>query len=185
MRPCLVLLTASFLFAQPVIKIAGPELRYGDPFDCAKPSAKNWIVTVHLTTKAETILFDRPIEGICVFEQAQLSLKGDRLYLIVPTYATSGTLAIVQLPSQTITTVPGVNSVNVIESGPRRGDLIYQKRMLKDYAAYPLFHAHPDGKPIREISEEMFPGSTPILNNYLRKIGGTITVNNKQLPPRP
>jgi hypothetical protein len=52
--------------------------------------------------------------------------------------------------------------VYVIESGPQRDELIYQRRLCKGNARdpndvhpyYPLVHARPDGQQIRFISEE-------------------------------
>ena len=172
----------SALFVLATVLIRGPELYYGDPFNCANPAAKNWIVTVHPTTKAETVIFDQPIDGFCVFQQAQLSPDGSKLYLSIPTYATANTLAIVQLPAKTITQIPGVNFVYIIETGPHRGDLIYQKRVMKAHVTYPFFHARPNGQEIREISEEQDPDRAPILAEYLRSIGGTITFDGRKLP---
>ena len=170
------------LFLLTTVLIRGPEFGYGDPFNCANPASKNWIVTIHPTTKAETVIFDQPIDGFCVFQQAQLSPDGSKLYLSIPTYATASTLAIVQLPAKTITQIPGVNFVYIIETGPHRGDLIYQARVMKSHVTYPFFHARPDGRRIREISEEQDPDRAPILTKYLRSIGGTITFDGRRVP---
>ena len=80
----------------------------------------------------EKTIFDRPLEydgreslAFCVFEQMQLSHDGSVLYLVSPEYATSGSLAIINLSRGAVTFVPGINLVYVIETGPpsRRVDL--------------------------------------------------------------
>ena len=132
-----------------VSMIRGRSFGYGEQFDCEKSGNKNWVSVYNPTTKAERILFDRtiPFDGgkwnFCVFEQMQLSYDGSVLYLVSPVYATSGSLAIIHLASGSITFVPGVNFVYVIEAGPHRDELIYQLRIpLKAIS-------HSGGKPIR------------------------------------
>ncbi len=123
----------------------------------------------------------------------QLSHDESVLYLVSPVYATSGSLAVVSLTPGSTTFVPGVDFVYVIETGPHRDEIIYQRRIYRkspadglNYPAYPLMHAHPDGRPISEISDEDFTvagnDDVPILRNYLRKIQGTITVDGRKLP---
>jgi len=122
----------------------------------------------------------------CVFEQMQLSHDSCLLHLVSPVYATSGSLAIINLRTKAIKYVSGVNLVYVIETGSHRDELIYQRRMLRKSVAYPLIHARPDGRFIAEISNEDFPfegrKDAPRLRQYLRKISGTITINDKELP---
>jgi len=48
----------------------------------------------------------------------------ETLYLVSPVYATSGSMAISRFPQKTITYVPGVNFVYVIETGLHRAELI-------------------------------------------------------------
>jgi hypothetical protein len=109
------------------------------------------------------------------------------LYLVSPVYATSGSLAIVNLSRGSISYVPGVIMVYVIETGPHRDELIFQRRIYDlEHPGYPLVHARADGQQITEISNEYFTvggnDEVPLLRSYLRKIGGTITVNGHRLP---
>ena len=115
------------------------------------------------------------------------------LYLVSSVYATSGSLAIIRLATGSITYVPGVNFVYVIETGSHRDELIYQRRILHksvsdgvDSPVYPFVHARADGRQITEISNEYFTvggnDEVPLLRKYLRGIAGTITVNGKRLP---
>ncbi len=182
-----------------VALLRGRSFGYGEQFDCDKRESKNWVAVYNPATKAERILFDRtvPFDGgkwkFCVFEQMQLSYDGSVLYLVSPVSATSGSLAIVSLPRGSITYVPGVNLVYVIETGPHRDELIYQRRLwhksLEDgleYPGYPFVHAHADDRQITEISNEYFTvggnDAVPLLTSYLRKIGGTINVKGRTLP---
>src|SRR5262249_49286305 len=121
-----------------VVMIRGPRLEgQNADFDCNNREKKNWVVIYDPATKKETTLFERTIpfgDGkfpFCIYDQMQLSPDGRTLYLVSPVYATSGSMAIVHLPQQTITYVPGVNNVYVIETGPHRGELIYDKRTYK------------------------------------------------------
>jgi len=179
--------------------LRGRSFGYGEPFDCDKSESRNWVSVYNPTTKSEKILFNRavPFDGgkwkFCVFEQMQLSFDGSVLYLVSPVYATSGSLAIIHLASGSITFVPGVNYVCVIETGPHRDELIYQRRIYRkspedglEYPGYPFVHARADGQQITEISDEYFTvggnDEIPVLREYLRKIGGTITANGRKLP---
>lgn len=123
----------------------------------------------------------------------QLSYDRSVLYLVSPVYATSGSLAIINLAQGSISYVPGVNMVYVIQTGPHRDELIYQRRIWHKsvadglaYPGYPLAHAHADGRQITEISNECFTvggnDEVPLLRKYLRQLGGTITVNGRKLP---
>ena len=182
-----------------VALLRGRRFGYGEEFDCDKRETKNWVSIYNPATKKERILFDRavPFDGgkwnFCVFEQMQLSYDASVLYLVSAAYATSGSLAIVNLARGSIDYVPGVNMVYVIETGPHRGELIYQRRICHksaddglEYPGYPFVHAHADGQQITEISNEYFTvrgnDEVPLLRSYLRKIGGTITVNGPKLP---
>jgi hypothetical protein len=109
-------------------------------------------------------------------------------------YATSGSLVIVSLAEAKIREVPGVNEVYVIATGPHRDELICVRRVCRkapdggEYPAYPFIHARADGQPIREVSDEwagqynVLHDKMPVLRNYLRSIGGTISVNGETLP---
>lgn len=161
--------------------VRGRKFEYGAKFDCTRSGLKNWVTVYNPQTRAEATLFDRPLpferEGIqfCTYYQMQISPNGSLLYLVSLVYATSGSLAIVNLTNQSIRYVGGVNEVFVIQSGPHEGELIYQRRTLKknsdvdSFFAYPYFHARPDGRPIREVSEWERPAT------YLRKLNGSIT----------
>jgi hypothetical protein len=182
-----------------VAMLRGPQFGFGDEFDCGRRETKNWVAVYDPATREETILFDRAIrfEGVpmpfCAFSQMQLSVDGSVLYLLGPVYTTSQCLAIIEMGSGSIRFVPGVTSMYVIESGAHRNELIFARRTLKKakedgsrYAGYPMFHARADGQVIREISEEYFTvngkGDTPRLRSYLRRLGGTITVEGRRLP---
>jgi hypothetical protein len=173
--------------------LRGPKFGYGDQ-DCSK--AANWVLLYDPATKAEKVLFDKPIffnEGkwkFCTFEQMQLSYDRSVLYLVSPVYATAGSLAIVHLAGGPITYVPGVNFVYVIETGPHRDELIYQRRIWPksaEHPEYPLIHARADGRQIAEISNECLScggnnDEVPVLRKYLGKLGGSITMNGQKFP---
>lgn len=175
--------------------IRGRRFNSGEAFDCRDAKKKNWIALYDPASRKETVLFDRALDydqsGIpyCAFEQMQLSHDASTLYLV----AAAGSLAIVNLALGSVSYVPGVELVYVIEAGPHRDELIYLRRVMRKSAkhrlpfpAYPLIHARANGEEITEISNESFTvggnDSVPILRAYLRKIGGTITVNGRKLP---
>jgi len=179
--------------------IRGRRFGYGEGFDCRSKQKRNWVEVYNPVSKALSTLYDGtiPFDGgkwqFCVFEQMQLSHDSSLLYLVSPVYATSGSLAIINLSDNSIKYVPGVNSVYVIESGPHRDELIYQRRISRKslddgvyYPAYPFVHARPDGRQIAEISDEHLTvggnDKLPILRKYLRSLGGTITVDGQRLP---
>ena len=182
-----------------VALIRGRRFGYGQPFDCGDPKKKNWIVVYDPATKEEKMIFDRAVNygepgvSYCVFDEMQLSHDGSILYLVSQAYATSGTLAIVNLPNGSERYVPGVDSVYVIETGPHRDELIYVQRVMRsnpkhrlEFPTHPLIHARANGEQIEEISTESFTlggkAEMPILSAYLRRIGGTITVNGRKFP---
>jgi hypothetical protein len=178
-----------------VALIRGRRFFYGDSFDCSHAETKNWIAVYDPTTRREKTIFNRSLDydrdGIkfCIFEQMQLSHDGSTLYLVSPVYATSGSMAIVDLERGAVKYVPGVNEVYIIETGPHRDELIYVRRI--EYKptghdvkspTYPFIHARADGEQIREISDEWGNDKVPLLRAYLRKLDGTITVNGRRLP---
>jgi hypothetical protein len=182
-----------------VALIRGRRFFYGEEFDCRHTETKNWIALYDpLTTKEKTIFnrsldYDRDGIRFCIFEQIQLSHDVSTLYLVSPVYATSGSLAIVNLARGAVTFIPGVNEVYVIETGPHRDELIYVRRTLRkrteddiDSPTYPFIHARANGDVIAEISNESFTvggnDKVPLLRAYLRKLDGTITVNGRSLP---
>jgi len=182
-----------------VALIRGPSFGYGETLGCDHKETRDWVAVYSPSTKSEEVLFDRPVPfyggkwTFCVFEQMQLSPDDSILYLVSPVYATSGSLAIVDLRTGSITEVAGVNEVYVIEIGPHRGELIYQRRMLHrisgdegEYPYYPFVHANDQGVQIHVLAEEYFTVAgvavAPVLEAYLRKIGGTIRVNGKAFP---
>ena len=182
-----------------VAYIRGRRFGYGEEFDCTRAEIRNSIVVYDPLNKRETTIFDRALDfaaggiSFCIFEQMQISPNGTKLYLVSPVSATSGSLAIVNLSRESISYVHGVNYVFVIESGPHRGELIYQRRVFHRFPPdpaghyyYPFIHARSDGRPIREISDEFFTvgdnDKLPKLHAYLRKIHGTIHVNGRRLP---
>ena len=180
-----------------VALIRGRRIGYGEPFDCKHGDSKNWIAVYDPATRTEKVIFDRSlpfgVQGspMCVFEQMQLSPDGGILYLVSPVYATSGSLAIIQLEQGVATYVPGVNEVYVIQSGPHRGELIYLRRILywkhgDPRIYYPFIHARADGRQIRVIAEELSLASSgthrPRLTAYLRKLEGQLMVGGKLIP---
>ena len=181
-----------------VALIRGHRYGYGESFDCSHKETKNWIALYDPKTTREKVIFDRMLEydgpgslGFCIFEHMQLSHNGSRLYLVSPVYASAGSLAIVDLPRGSVGYVPGVILVYVIETGAHRGELIYQRRRISHklgqdaYAYYPFVHASANGKQIKELSDESLTAEfdkVPHLRAYLRKIGGTITVNGRRFP---
>jgi hypothetical protein len=118
----------------------------------------------------------------------QLSSDAATLYLLAITYATSGNLAVIRLPSRSMTFVPGVIGVAIITSGPHKDELIYQRRVWSDapdgnsYPSYPFIHATVDGRQIREISNEFSVGRAPILRKYLTDIRAMIEWEGQKLP---
>ncbi|HEV2199452.1 MAG TPA: hypothetical protein VGR73_06510 [Bryobacteraceae bacterium] len=179
--------------------IRGPRADYvGSDADCIHSPTKNWVAVYDPAAHSEKILFDRSVvffdSEFCVFEQMQLSPDGKILYLVSPVSPTSGSLALVRLSENRITFVHGVNEVHVIENGPHRGELIYQRRLWqKDphdgnaYPHYPFVHARADGTQIRVLADEYFTvgGGTdhlPRLKAYLQQIGGQIRVNGELFP---
>src|ERR1700693_317781 len=116
--------------------LRGRKFYYGELFDCSHAEGKNWIVLYDPATMREKTIFNRSLDydgrGLyfCIFEQMQLSRDGSVLYLVSPIYATSGSLAILNLAGGSVVYVPGVMSVYVIENGPHRDELIYVRRMF-------------------------------------------------------
>jgi hypothetical protein len=177
-----------------VALIRGRRFDYGDSFDCSRKDTSNRIVLYDPVTKHERTIFDRTLhfgsgadKAFCIYQQMQISGGASTLYLISPVYATSGSMAIVSPRQGSVTCMPGVNLVHLIETGPHRDELIYSRRInAANGPRYPLIHASKTGKPIAEISDEDFTiegdNDAPILRAYLRKIGGTITIDGKKLP---
>jgi hypothetical protein len=103
--------------------------------------------------------------------------------------ATSGCLAIIDLPTGGVKYVPGPMDAFVIRGGSHAGDLIYMCRLDRkpsdddpragDYA---YIHARPDGAQIAIISNESLDGGNapaPILRTYLRSVHGRIFVQGE------
>src|SRR5258707_13675183 len=181
-----------------VALIRGRQYGYGERFDCSHKETKNWIALYDPKTTREKVIFDRTLEydgdprwAFCIFDQMQLSHNGSMLYLVSPVYATAGSLAIVDLPRGSVAYVPGVILIYVIENAAHPDELIYQRRRISHnvkldaHTYYPFVHARPNGKQIKELSDESLTAEfdkVPHLRAYLRKIGGTITVNGRRLP---
>jgi hypothetical protein len=117
--------------------IRGRRFKYGDQFDCAQRSLKNWVASYDPETRQETTLFDRAIRfygpksmAFCVFSQMRLSHDGSTLYLLANTDATGASLATIKLGDGSMTLVHGIEAVWIIESGPHMDELIYQLRVL-------------------------------------------------------
>ena len=175
-----------------VALIRGRRFEYGDRFDCGHKESKNWVVVYDPLAKREKTIFDRTLSferqiDFCIFAQMQLSHDGSTLYLVSLTDATSGSLAIVDLKRGSVEYVPGVNLIYVIEAGPRRDELIYQRRMFRGgFPGYPFVHARADGSRIAEISNEWYQvggdDRLPVLRAYLRKIGATIIMDGRKVP---
>jgi hypothetical protein len=170
-----------------VVFLRGRRFGYGDPFDCGNKETRNSVAVYNPVSGATAVLFDEalPFDGrpqFCIFDQMQLSPNGSTLYLVALVYATSGSLAIVQLAHGTVEYVPGVNCVYVIGTGPHKGELIYQRRtLLNSQVAYPFIHVRADGRQITIISN-LTEDPAPLLRQYLRKIAGTITIDGQKLP---
>ena len=105
--------------------IRGKEMGYGEESSCERPAAKNRIVVYDTRTNKESLLFDKPLsdritgghDAACVYEHADLSPSGSTLYIASPCYATSGCLAIIDLPTGRVRYVPGAMGVFVIRGG--------------------------------------------------------------------
>jgi len=181
-----------------VAMIRGRFFDYGEDFDCRRKETRNWVALYDPETRAERTIFDRALsfgrDGMefCIFSRMQLSPAGSTLYLVSIVYATSGALAIVPLPEGTVKYVAGVDDVWIIESGPHRGELLYQQRRecggprAEDrHPCYPLVHARADGRLVHVIAEE-YPTDgiekAPRTTAYLRRIGGRITVDGRPFP---
>jgi hypothetical protein len=180
--------------------LRGRKFGYGEDFDCANKGSRNWVAVYDPTVTSERVVFDGIVPSdtrninYCIFDQMQMSHDASLLYLVIPAYATSGSLAIISLPKTKITYIPGVCELYVIKTGPHRDELIYVRRVYhkgadgNEYPAYPFIHARADGHPIREVSDEwggqnnMAHDKMPLLRNYLQRIGGTINVNGETLP---
>jgi len=186
-----------------VAVIRGSALGHNDDFDCNDKQKKNWITLYDPIRNSEKILFDRPVHfddhlkpsGYCIFGQAELSPNDQILYLISPVYATAGKLAIIQLRTGSISYVPDVLSLYMIEDGPHRGELILSTRRYKrsrsdniDYPYNPFIHVRADGQEVKIVSDEYFVtgglkyAHVPVLAAYLKRIGGHITVDGERLP---
>jgi hypothetical protein len=183
-----------------ILLIRGARMGYGDRFACTKPELKNRIVLYDTKTRTESILYNRPITSEflseadgCIFEQADLSPDGSTLYIVTPWAATSGRLTIIDLRTEALRHVDGVNEVYVIRGGRAEGDLIYSRRIWGKaadddvgYPYYPFIHAKPDGSQISIVSNESFTigptKKTPILDAYLKELSGRIYVQGRWVP---
>jgi hypothetical protein len=181
--------------------IRGAGMGYGES-GCERPAAKNRVVIFDTRTRKESLLFDKPLSdlingrhiAICVFEHADLSPSRTTLYIVSPFYATSGCLAIIDLPTGRVRYVPGAMDVFVVRGGPNAGDLIYMKRLLSKpsgddpgHPYYPYIHARRDGSQIAIISNEdlVLDGGNapaPILRSFLRRIHGRIFAQGEWVP---
>jgi hypothetical protein len=181
--------------------IRGKELGYGLESGCEHPVAKNRVVLYDTRTDKESLLFDKPISvpiaahvSTCIYERADLSPSGSTLYIVIPCYATSGCLAIINLPTGKVKYVRGAMDVFVIRGGSNAGDLVYMRRLDRKpndddprVADYPYIHARPDGALIAIISDEALVlvggnAPAPILRAYLRSIHGRIFVQGEWVP---
>jgi hypothetical protein len=182
--------------------IRGAQMGYGEESGCERPAAKNRVVLYDTNTNKESLLFDKPIPvlpitahlTICVYEHADLSPSRSTLYIVTPCYATSGCLAVIDLPTGRVKSVPGAMDVFVIRGGPNDGDLVYCTRLHSKptkydpgHYYYPYIHARPDGSRISIISNEdlvLVGGNAPapILRTYLRGIHGRIFVQGEWVP---
>jgi hypothetical protein len=182
--------------------IRGPQMGYGEGSGCDRPAVRNRVVVYDTKTNKESLLFDKPLsdrvmgrhDAICVYEHADLSPSGSTLYIVSPFYATSGCLAIIDLPTGGVRYVPGAMDVFVIRGGPNSGDLIYSRRLLSEpskddpgHPYYPYIHARPDGSQIAIISNEALAlvggnAPAPILRAYLRGIHGRIFLQGEWVP---
>lgn len=183
---------------QRFLLIRGAQMGYGEESSCEHPAAKNRIVVFDTRTNKEALLYDKPLSdrvmghgAACVYEHADLSPSGSTLYVVSPCYATSGCLAVIDLPSGGVRYVPGAMDVFVIRGGSNAGDLIYMCRLNRKptgddprVADYAYIHARPDGSKIAVISREdlvLVGGNAPapMLRAYLRSINGRIFVQGE------
>jgi len=178
--------------------IRGREMVYGEEPSCDHPAVRNRVVLYDTRTNKESLLFDKPLsdrimgrhDAICVYEHADLSPSGSTLYIVSPFYATSGCLAIIDLPTGGVRYIPGAMDVFVIRGGPNSGDLIYSRRLPQPTDIgyyYPYIHARPDGSQVAIISNEALAlvggnAPAPILRAYLRGIQGRIFVQGEWVP---
>ena len=181
--------------------IRGARMGYGEKSSCERPAAKDHVVIYDAQTKQQLLLFEKPLsdqmmghDAACVYEHADLSPSGSTLYIVSPCYATSGCLAIIDLPTGKVRYVPGAMDVFVIRGGYRSGDLIYMCRLDRKpteedprVAEYKYIQARPDGTQIAIISGEVLVldggnAPAPVLRNYLRRIHGRIFVQGEWVP---
>jgi hypothetical protein len=120
--------------------------------------------------------------------------SGSTLYIVSPCYATSGCLAVIDLPTGKIRYISSAMDIFVIRGGSRSGDLIYMRRLNRQpteadprIADYKYIHARLDGTQIAIISGEALVlvggnGAAPILRNYLRRLHGRIFVQGERVP---
>ena len=145
--------------------IRGARMGYGEESSCERPAAKNRVVVYDTQTNKEFLIFDKPLsdrmmghDAACVYEHADLAPTGATLYIVSPSYATAGCLAIIDLASRAVRYVPGVMDVFVVRGGSKAGDLIYSRRLERTKTragpSYPYIHARPDGSQIAIISNE-------------------------------
>jgi hypothetical protein len=174
--------------------LSGRFFHYGDKFDCAHKATKNWVSVFDPVIHSQRVLFDRTLRfgldfDICVFSQMQLSPDDSILYLVTNQWsATGGSLAIIRLRGDSMTYVAGVNEVYVVESGPDRGDLVYERRMwdntpYNEHPYYSWVHARANGTKVKILADEplLTTGApdtdAPKLKAYLQRIGGRIIIN--------
>ena len=174
---------------------------YGEEASCERPGAKNRVVVYDTLTNKDSILFNKTLsdqimghDAACVYERADLSPSGSTLYIVSPCYATSGCLAVIDLPTGAVRYVPGAMDVFVIRGGPQAGDIISMRRLDRKpteadprMADYAYVHARPDGSVIAVISHEdlvLAGGKAPAprLRAYLRRIHGRIYAQGDWIP---
>ncbi len=175
---------------------------HGEASSCEHPALRNRVMVFDTRTNKESLLFDKPLTNrimgreyaVCVYEHADLTPSGSTLYIVSPFYATSGSLAVIDLPTGRVRYVPGAMDVFVIPGGPNAGDLIFMRRLerkpteddprVDDYA---YVHARPDGSQIAVISNEALVldggnAPAPILRAFLRRIHGRIFAQGEWVP---
>ena len=184
-----------------ILLIRGARFGYGDQRSCRQPDSRNRIVVHNVAAAKDTVIYDSPLgnefigpDDACVYKQADLSPSRSILYVVTPWSATSGLLAIIDLPTETSKYVFGVHDVYVIRGGQANGDLIYSRRLLHKtpddsvgHPYSPFIHARPDGTQVAIISDEYFTVGgndvPPGLGGYLKRVHGQIYAYGKWLPP--
>jgi hypothetical protein len=180
-----------------VVFVRGRKFEYGDDFDCKDRAKKNWIALWDPQTRRQSVLFDRPIElqkkwTFCIYDQVEISPDSAKLYLVIPAYAASRSLAVVELKTGQILDEPGVAAAYVIRTGSHRGELVEYRRLWQPGSEGPSYSwvlADTRGRTKKILHVDEWVGdhapqekSMPGLAKYLRSIDAQIVVHGTLFP---